>query len=345
MRKFLPEDKRQFIVIGMIALVSLVSSLIVFLTISDEVKTIFIRLFFLHLVLSIALWFFCNRALKSLRGDDNKSLFKFKIFAFYLGVVIVGTYLITFLSFYLFTMLMQCSVPFTVYLKSALPIVLIVFIGNLMVDVIKMSKQKKTIQEQAELLKIMRDKAEISNLKMQTDSHFVYNFLNMISGSFSGETPEGRSMVANFTNIYRYSLDTFRQDWVLVEEELKTVDHYVKLIQISFPNSIQIRYDIETACRQSCMIPPFAIQLVVENAIKHNAHSVDNVLDIHIFVSSDKRFLHIVNGISRLTNEVVSTKVGLKNLNERYELLLQTGIEYFEEANHFIVKLPIIPVV
>ncbi len=337
-------EKMNAKVAGVIAMISLLASLIIFLTISDEVKVMFVRLFILHLVLSLVLWFFCKKALNKIRKDDKNRLFNLKIFTIYLVVIFVGTYLITFISFYIFTMIMQCSVPFTVYLKSALPIVLIVFIGNLLVDLVKMSKQKKTIQDQAEMLRVLHNKAAISNLRMQTDSHFVYNFLHVLPDFFGKGSDVGSLLVTNFTKIYRYSLETFREDWVDLQKEIKVAESFVQLQQISFPNSIQIKYELDEIDLMAYMIPPFALQMVVENAIKHNIHSIDNPLLIVIRLCENGKCIEISNLISPLVNPLKSTGVGLQNLKERYELLMNATIEYFSSDNKFIVKLPIVPI-
>lgn len=123
---------------------------------------------------------------------------------------------------------------------------------------------------------------------------------------------------------------------VSLHEELQMLHSYVELIQMRFGKAIKVKFPEE----RSGMLPPLALQLLVENAIKHNAHSLKHPLVVDI--RSCDGYLLISNKIQPLSSNIDSTGLGLSNLRERYQLLFGREIEVVDNDQTFTVKIPVL---
>lgn len=176
-------------------------------------------------------------------------------------------------------------------------------------------------------------------LKLQLDPHFVFNSLSTLT-ELIGEDPElAEDFTLKFSTIYRYIVNQLNKDIVSIAEEIRFIHDYCDLLEIRHPHHYLINID-ENLGQDNNLILPMSIQILVENAVKHNSHSSRNPL--HIFIYRNGDYVVVRNKRMPLVGKSPAThKIGLKNLRERYELLgLQPIVKDEEET--FEVKVPII---
>ena len=187
------------------------------------------------------------------------------------------------------------------------------------------------------LLEIEKEKAkyQYEALKNQINPHFLFNCLNVVA-SLAYEDPEKTNLFAKkLSNVYRYLLATRTKNAVTMEEELKFTSEYIFLQQIRFEDNLKISINSSEECKDK-MIVPAAVQMSVENAIKHNVCNSENPLEIVIETNSN--YVIIRNRINR-HSDINSTGTGISNLSEQFQ---NNGgeIEIMETDTEFIVKLP-----
>ena len=153
------------------------------------------------------------------------------------------------------------------------------------------------------------------------------------------DNPEATNYIQNLSGFLRYTLDIKETDIKSLSDELKIVKKYIYLQKIRFGNSLSINVDISQEFLKY-KIPSMSLQMVVDNAIKHNIISNDKQLDINIFIENNS-YLVIQNNLQKRYG-VISTNQGLNNLRKRYSFISEKGVKVLENINSFIVKLPLV---
>jgi LytS/YehU family sensor histidine kinase len=148
------------------------------------------------------------------------------------------------------------------------------------------------------------------------------------------------SFTERLSKVYRYVLENKEKDLVTLSTELEFLDAYLFLLEIRFMKKLFIEITIETVY-SDFLILPIAIQLVIENAIKHNMFSKAQPLKIDIFVD-EQQCLTIRNNLNLRETKLVSTGVGLENIHRRYALVSDKKPEFLKTNEHFTAKLPLI---
>lgn len=173
-------------------------------------------------------------------------------------------------------------------------------------------------------------------LKSQVAPHFLFNNFSILSDLIDESPSDAHAFLDSLSRVYRYKLVNMNTHLVSLHEELQMLRSYVELIKTRFGKAIQVNFPEE----RSGMVPPLALQLLVENALKHNAHSLKNPLVIDIRLCED--YLLVSNKIQPLSSCIESTGLGLSNLRGRYQLLSKETIEVVDDAQMFTVKIPIL---
>jgi len=193
----------------------------------------------------------------------------------------------------------------------------------------------------AERLKRENMQARYDVLKSQIDPHFFFNSLSVLTGLVYKSADLSAEYITQLSKCYRYILDQKEENLVPVQTELSFLESYLFLIRIRHQNSILFHMDTPSEKQQYALLPPSALQMLVENAVKHNRFAANAPLHIsirftdhHVIVSNDLRKR---NGIR------FSTGVGLSNIRKRYELITGTTVEIEETGDHFTVQLPLLP--
>ena len=182
--------------------------------------------------------------------------------------------------------------------------------------------------------------ARYQNLKNQLNPHFLFNSFNTLANLIDEDSQKAQQFVEGLSDVYRYVLNSQKKDWIELSEEIKFMHAYLFLLKMRHENNLHIHIHLEEKY-YNYFIPPLSLQMLIENAIKHNEISEENPLQIQIFSQNE----HIVVRNNRKQRKVIrssSTQVGLKNIQQRYRHLSGKTINVQESAEQFIVHLPII---
>ena len=176
-------------------------------------------------------------------------------------------------------------------------------------------------------------------LRQQVNPHFLFNSLNTLK--YMAESGDGHTVdfILKLSNFYRFTLDSRKMDLIQLSEELEILNTYMFLLKARFEEGIELSVNIDPAHHQS-LLPPFTLQLLVENCIKHNIVSLERPLHIRLY--SEGEFILIENQVQLKITPESSTGMGLENINQRYIHLLNRKIEILATETSFTIKLPVI---
>jgi two-component system, LytTR family, sensor kinase len=202
----------------------------------------------------------------------------------------------------------------------------------------------KAAQIEAEQLKKQSIEARFDALRNQINPHFLFNSLNVLSSLVYRDPDTSARFIEQLSNVYRYLLYNQDQKLIPLREELEFMNSYYYLLKMRFQENLNIVYEIPDS-KKNYYIAPATLQLLIENAIKHNIVSKKNPLDIKIYIENGKPDVNkivVENNLQPKPVQEVSTKLGLKNIKSRYTFLAgRESVEVIAEPN-FIVKVPLI---
>ena len=189
--------------------------------------------------------------------------------------------------------------------------------------------------------KLRKEKAEmeLSALKAHVDPHFLFNSFNTLSGLIDEDPKKAQKMLGELSGIYRHILETKDDDTNTIQSELNFAKKYLGLQQTRFEDSIQLEVNVDPATMEK-KLPSLSLQLLLENAIKHNAFDEDAPLKIRIFNQDEN--LVVENNKKKRKTLAESSGMGLQNIRDRYKLLTKQDFVIDETTDLFIVKLPVI---
>ena len=196
-------------------------------------------------------------------------------------------------------------------------------------------------QEQIALenkLKQSLQNTEIDLLRSKLNPHFLFNSLNTLSELVYEDAGKADNYIQALSNMYRYIIENEENRLISLAKEISFVQHYFNLQQARDEDKIALKINIPSM--EKYQILPVSIQLLVENAIKHNSYSRNSPLSINI--SYDNDYIVVSNTLQRKNIMEQTTRKGLKNLQERVRLILGNDLIIIEENNLFVVKIPII---
>ena len=204
---------------------------------------------------------------------------------------------------------------------------------------VKESESEIVKNEQLERAKA---EAELEALKNQIDPHFIFNSLNTLSHLIEEKPLKAKQFNDNLADVYRYILHNKGRELVLLREEIDFLNDYFSLLKIRFENGVQLKINIDTSLFEQFLIPPISLQLLAENAIKHNEFSDEIPLALTIHFHNNT--LIVQNSIRKKVLRKESSKIGLNNLKERYRLVSGKEITTEENENGFTVSLPLLQI-
>ncbi len=181
--------------------------------------------------------------------------------------------------------------------------------------------------------------AQLQNLKNQINPHFLFNNLSVLSSLVYLDQDKAVDFINQLSKVYRYILDNRNGELASIESEITFIESYIFLLQLRFDKNIQFEIDIENVKKQG-LIPPMALQITVENAIKHN--EISNAKPLHISIKTKGDFLEIKNNFQKRLHTEESSNTGLKNIRDRYTYFSKRNMIVNETETDFIVQLPIL---
>ncbi|GGZ80008.1 hypothetical protein GCM10007028_17000 [Algibacter mikhailovii] len=220
-----------------------------------------------------------------------------------------------------------------IHMVYAVIMVIIIFIAR----IIRLQMAHQVDLAEKEQLKQQSLKNELEALKNQINPHFLFNSLNSLN-SLIRDNKQATTFVNKLSFMYRYILQSGSEDLVTLSDELKFLDSYIFLIKTRYRTRFEVSIDIEEQYLNK-KLPSLALQLLVENAVKHSEISESNPLLVKVYV--EDALVVVENPIKPRTTFVDSTGNGLANLEKRYEILMKKNILINDSNKVFKVKLPL----
>ncbi|MVZ65924.1 histidine kinase [Sphingobacterium sp. DK4209] len=181
--------------------------------------------------------------------------------------------------------------------------------------------------------------AQLETLKNQIDPHFLFNSLNVLIGLIEENKENAIIYTQSLSKIYRYILEQKDKTLVPIKNELDFAKNYIALLTLRFEDAIQVQMHCDDI-QEEMQTVPLALQLLLENCIQHNKISQEHPLNISIRIENN--ILLVENNLQPKTHVESSTKIGLRNIRERYAIISQKNIEVIQTPEVFRVELPIL---
>jgi sensor histidine kinase YesM len=193
----------------------------------------------------------------------------------------------------------------------------------------------------AELERFKKENAEFQfeSLRSQVNPHFLFNSLNTLSSLIYDDRDKAEVFIRELSDVYRYILDNRGRELVTLNRELKVAKSYLFLLGLRFEKNLEVEWEIEPVA-ETKMVAPLTLQLLIENAVKHNIVSKKKPLLIRISASGST--LMVRNNLQRREVKEYSSKLGLKNIQSRYAFLTSGFVDIYETDTEFVVKIPLI---
>ena len=270
---------------------------------------------------------------------------KLKNYRLLIGVV--GSVVITIFTVFLVRMVQEILIEgetYTVFIQTEsiefyFRALLITVVFSIFFHAIYFYKelQKKKVTEQ----KIIAGtaSAQFDALKNQLDPHFLFNSLNVLSSLIDENPRQAQKFTSGLSKVYRYVLEQKNKELVTVDEELKFAKTYMSLLKMRFEDSIVFEAP-ETASNPESKVVPLSLQLLLENAVKHNMVTPSKPL--HIKIYEDRGNLIIENNLQEKQIVKKSSAVGLNNIRQRYDLLTQRQVYINKTTSDFQVAIPML---
>lgn len=197
-----------------------------------------------------------------------------------------------------------------------------------------------TVREKAELERNYIS-SQLEGLRNQVNPHFLFNSLNTLIYLIPEDPEKAVSFVQKMSKVYRYVLESRDNQLIPLEEELEFLNAYIYLLKERFGDNLTVNLDgLQQPYRTA--IVPLTLQMLFENAIKHNVISSEKPLKIEVFF--ENQHLIVRNTLQRKNQVMDSTGVGLQNIRDRYRMLTDTNVEVIVSQQYFTVLLPIIEI-
>ncbi|NDP20952.1 MAG: hypothetical protein GZ091_07725 [Paludibacter sp.] len=203
-------------------------------------------------------------------------------------------------------------------------------------------RTKELTKANTQLINLQKEnlQSQFDVLKQQVNPHFLFNSLNVLTSLIKLEPDLAEKFSEQLSKVYRYILENKDNELVDLQTELNFLDAYIFLLNIRFVGKLIVNINIPESRRRDLIIP-LAMQLLIENAIKHNTMSKSEPLNIDVFID-ENNFLNIINNLQERPSQLVSTGVGLKNIQNRYLLLNNTEPKFKKTETHFIAQVPLV---
>ena len=191
----------------------------------------------------------------------------------------------------------------------------------------------------AEVLKRESLRSQFESMKNRVNPRFLFNSLNTLSDLIDRDRSRAIDFVQDMARVYRYTLQSKEWPLVTLKKELGFLDIYIHLLKERFGESLDIKTDVpESALPTS--IPPLTLQFVIENAIRHNEVTPEHPLHIQLMVKEDA--LHVSNNLQRKTEAQHSPRMGIEEIQARYEVFTDKKIRIREDKDYFRIELPLL---
>jgi two-component system LytT family sensor kinase len=198
----------------------------------------------------------------------------------------------------------------------------------------------KYMEQEKEQLEKQKLQAELQQLKGIVNPHFLFNNLNSLSSLISENPPQAEIFLDELTKVFRYLLRNNNTELVTVAQELQFLRSYFQLLHMRFGEGISLNIDTNTDL-ENYLLPPLTLQLLMENAVKHNQIHRGNPLQIKVYTRPGQQLV-ISNNLRPKDTMVESTGIGIQSINARYRMLNREGLTITKTEEDFTVIIPLL---
>jgi LytS/YehU family sensor histidine kinase len=198
----------------------------------------------------------------------------------------------------------------------------------------------REVVDEAEQLKKENLQSQLEGLKGQVNPHFLFNSLNSLSSLISDDPVKAEKFLDEMSKVYRYLLRTNEDGLTTLQAEMDFINSYFHLLKTRYGDGLDMKTTIEERFL-AYLVPPLTLQMLVENAVKHNMILKDKPLQIMILTTNSGRLI-VSNNLQRKDRMVSSNKVGLSNIVKKYRLMKQEEISVRDDGKEFAVIVPLI---
>ena len=202
-----------------------------------------------------------------------------------------------------------------------------------------LAKYKESVIEKKSLQEFALQQ-EFDTRKGQVNPHFLFNCFNTLSSLIAEDKAKADVFLNELSKVYRYLLRNNETGVSTLQNEMRFIESYYQLLRTRHGEAIELNTEIDRRY-ESYLLPSLSLQLLVENVVKHNVLSKNRPLVIDIFTTAGNKLV-VNNNLQRRSAKASSSKVGLKNIRSKYELLGQPGFQVMEDKTNFTVVLPLI---
>lgn len=201
-------------------------------------------------------------------------------------------------------------------------------------------KQWKLSLAEKERLEQLTIRHEFETLKSQVNPHFLFNCFNTLSSLISEDRKQAEIFLDELSKVYRYLLRNNEDGLSTLQTEIKFIESYYRLLRTRHGEAVQLKTETDKKY-DLYLLPTLSLQMLVENAVKHNVLSGNRPLMIDIFTTSGNKLV-VSNNLQLRTVKAPSNKIGLDNIKSKYDLLNQHGFQVLQDKKNFSVVLPLI---
>jgi hypothetical protein len=220
---------------------------------------------------------------------------------------------------------------------TLMSVICVLFITHVY-ETVYLIQQRESDLVRVEQIERARAEAELEALKAQVDPHFLFNSLNTLSWLIEHDAAQARRFNENLAEVYRYILHNKARELVMAEEELAFLTRYCELLRLRFGEAVE--WELPAAGElEGLLVPPISLQILAENAVKHNELSRERPLRIRLV--KEETGLTMSNERRPRASVRESGRIGLRNLDERCRLILGRGIAVKEAGGEFRVTMPV----
>lgn len=195
-------------------------------------------------------------------------------------------------------------------------------------------------EKEKEQLEKEKLRAELNQLKGIVNPHFLFNNLNSLS-SLIGENPvQAEAFLDELTKVFRYLLRNNQAELATLGQELQFIQSYYHLLQTRYGNGIKLEIRLDSKYEE-WLLPPLTLQLLIENAVKHNQLQKEHPLEIELLCAPGNRLM-VRNTVFKREGVVESTGFGLQHINTRYKMLHLPEVKIEKDPHHFTVIVPLV---
>ncbi|MBL7864579.1 MAG: histidine kinase [Cyclobacteriaceae bacterium] len=205
---------------------------------------------------------------------------------------------------------------------------------------VSLEKESGAIKLEKEKLEKENIRSQFEALRQQLNPHFLFNSLNSLRSIVSSNPQQAEDFIVQLATVYRYLLKHRSHDAVPLSEEITFIKSYFFLLKIRFEETLSLKINVDDA-HLNKLIVPLTLQLLIENAVKHNVISTTLPLYIEIGIAKEK-YLIVTNKLQLRLEVEGSSNFGLYNLNKQYSFLANEEIIIQKDQGHFTVKIPLI---